>query len=64
MATNKTKSWKDKVAQHEGLIRLIEPGNILFKVIIFLFSLFFCFICVFELCKETSSVQVYKNQGV
>ncbi|XP_004418481.1 switch-associated protein 70 [Diceros bicornis minor] len=27
MATNKTKSWKDKVAQHEGLIRLIEPGS-------------------------------------
>ncbi|KAI5945350.1 switch-associated protein 70 isoform X2 [Manis javanica] len=26
MATNMTKSWKDKVAQHEGLIRLIEPG--------------------------------------
>ncbi|KAK2869651.1 hypothetical protein Q7C36_001522 [Tachysurus vachellii] len=26
-ATNKTKSWKDKVAQHEGLIRLIQPGN-------------------------------------
>ncbi|KAL4613507.1 switch-associated protein 70 [Arapaima gigas] len=25
-ATNKTKSWKDKVAQHEGLIRLIQPG--------------------------------------
>ncbi|KAJ8340194.1 hypothetical protein SKAU_G00348270 [Synaphobranchus kaupii] len=25
-ATNKTKSWKDKVAHHEGLIRLIEPG--------------------------------------
>ncbi|XP_067606034.1 switch-associated protein 70 isoform X1 [Pseudorca crassidens] len=27
MATNKTKSWKDRVAQHEGLIRLIEPGS-------------------------------------
>ncbi|XP_034522437.1 switch-associated protein 70 isoform X2 [Ailuropoda melanoleuca] len=27
MATSKTKSWKDKVAQHEGLIRLIEPGG-------------------------------------
>ncbi|KAI5101412.1 switch-associated protein 70 [Silurus meridionalis] len=26
-AANKTKSWKDKVAQHEGLIRLIQPGN-------------------------------------
>uniref|UniRef100_A0AAR2LBQ0 Switch-associated protein 70 n=1 Tax=Pygocentrus nattereri TaxID=42514 RepID=A0AAR2LBQ0_PYGNA len=26
-ATNKTRSWKDKVAQHEGLIRLIQPGN-------------------------------------
>ncbi|XP_004593851.1 switch-associated protein 70 [Ochotona princeps] len=26
MATSKTKSWKDKVAHHEGLIRLIEPG--------------------------------------
>nr|XP_008005374.2 switch-associated protein 70 isoform X2 [Chlorocebus sabaeus] len=27
MATDKTKSWKDKVAHHEGLIRLIEPGS-------------------------------------
>uniref|UniRef100_A0A6I8NDM0 Switching B cell complex subunit SWAP70 n=1 Tax=Ornithorhynchus anatinus TaxID=9258 RepID=A0A6I8NDM0_ORNAN len=27
MAASKTKSWKDKVAQHEGLIRLIEPGS-------------------------------------
>ncbi|XP_060033177.1 switch-associated protein 70 isoform X2 [Erinaceus europaeus] len=27
MATSKTKSWKDKVAQHEGLIRLVEPGS-------------------------------------
>ncbi|XP_012884130.1 PREDICTED: switch-associated protein 70 [Dipodomys ordii] len=27
MATNLTKSWKDKVAHHEGLIRLIEPGS-------------------------------------
>ncbi|XP_060223031.1 switch-associated protein 70 isoform X2 [Meriones unguiculatus] len=27
MATNMTKSWKDKVAHHEGLIRLIEPGS-------------------------------------
>uniref|UniRef100_A0A8C3IHK5 Switch-associated protein 70 n=1 Tax=Chrysemys picta bellii TaxID=8478 RepID=A0A8C3IHK5_CHRPI len=26
LAANKTKSWKDKVAHHEGLIRLIEPG--------------------------------------
>lgn len=26
-AANKTKSWKDKVAQHEGLIRLIQPGK-------------------------------------
>ncbi|XP_053490727.1 switch-associated protein 70 [Ictalurus furcatus] len=26
-AANKTKSWKDKVAQHEGLIRLIQPGS-------------------------------------
>lgn len=25
-AANNTKSWKDKVAQHEGLIRLIQPG--------------------------------------
>ncbi|KAF5891979.1 switch-associated protein 70-like, partial [Clarias magur] len=24
-AANKTRSWKDKVAQHEGLIRLIQP---------------------------------------
>nr|XP_004650930.1 switch-associated protein 70 [Jaculus jaculus] len=27
MAANTTKSWKDKVAHHEGLIRLIEPGS-------------------------------------
>ncbi|GCB65795.1 hypothetical protein scyTo_0014924 [Scyliorhinus torazame] len=27
MATNKTKNWKAKVAQHEGLLRLIEPGS-------------------------------------
>uniref|UniRef100_A0A8D0L9E9 Switch-associated protein 70 n=1 Tax=Sphenodon punctatus TaxID=8508 RepID=A0A8D0L9E9_SPHPU len=27
MAASKTKSWKDKVAHHEGLIRLIEPGS-------------------------------------
>uniref|UniRef100_A0A7N4NHK3 Switch-associated protein 70 n=1 Tax=Sarcophilus harrisii TaxID=9305 RepID=A0A7N4NHK3_SARHA len=27
MAARKTRSWKDKVAQHEGLIRLIEPGS-------------------------------------
>uniref|UniRef100_A0A2K6LF22 Switch-associated protein 70 n=1 Tax=Rhinopithecus bieti TaxID=61621 RepID=A0A2K6LF22_RHIBE len=27
MAADKTKSWKDKVAHHEGLIRLIEPGS-------------------------------------
>lgn len=26
-AANKTRSWKDKVAQHEGLIRLIQPGS-------------------------------------
>ncbi|KAG9267139.1 switch-associated protein 70-like [Astyanax mexicanus] len=26
-ATSRTKSWKDKVAQHEGLIRLIQPGS-------------------------------------
>ncbi|KAK3561827.1 hypothetical protein QTP86_017063 [Hemibagrus guttatus] len=26
-AANKTKSWKDKVEQHEGLIRLIQPGS-------------------------------------
>lgn len=28
MAANNTKSWKDKVAHHEGLIRLIEPGEL------------------------------------
>lgn len=28
-AANNTKSWKDKVAHHEGLIRLIEPGKML-----------------------------------
>lgn len=27
-AANNTKSWKDKVAHHEGLIRLIEPGEL------------------------------------
>uniref|UniRef100_A0A3Q2ZSD8 Switch-associated protein 70 n=1 Tax=Kryptolebias marmoratus TaxID=37003 RepID=A0A3Q2ZSD8_KRYMA len=26
-AANKTKTWKDKVAQHEGLVRLIQPGH-------------------------------------
>ncbi|XP_076879733.1 switch-associated protein 70 [Brachyhypopomus gauderio] len=26
-ATDKTNSWKDKVAHHEGLIRLIQPGD-------------------------------------
>lgn len=26
-ATNKTKTWKDKVAKHEGLVRLIQPGD-------------------------------------
>lgn len=27
-AANNTKSWKDKLAQHEGLIRLIQPGDL------------------------------------
>ncbi|XP_035538453.1 switch-associated protein 70 [Morone saxatilis] len=26
-AANKTKTWKDKVAKHEGLVRLIQPGH-------------------------------------
>ncbi|KAJ8249281.1 hypothetical protein GJAV_G00233130 [Gymnothorax javanicus] len=26
-ATSETRSWKDKVAHHEGLIRLIQPGS-------------------------------------
>uniref|UniRef100_A0A3P9KNX0 Switch-associated protein 70 n=1 Tax=Oryzias latipes TaxID=8090 RepID=A0A3P9KNX0_ORYLA len=26
-ASNKTKTWKDKVAKHEGLVRLIQPGQ-------------------------------------
>ncbi|KAI4901663.1 hypothetical protein NFI96_012837 [Prochilodus magdalenae] len=26
-AANNTRSWKDKVAHHEGLIRLIQPGS-------------------------------------
>ncbi|XP_031702699.1 switch-associated protein 70 [Anarrhichthys ocellatus] len=26
-AANKTKTWKDKVAKHEGLVRLIQPGD-------------------------------------
>lgn len=27
-AANKTKTWKDKVAKHEGLVRLIQPGGV------------------------------------
>ncbi|KAG7253159.1 hypothetical protein CRUP_024779, partial [Coryphaenoides rupestris] len=27
LATNKTKKWKTKVAQYEGLVRLIQPGD-------------------------------------
>ncbi|MEE6498766.1 hypothetical protein FKM82_003223 [Ascaphus truei] len=27
VAANKTRNWKDKVAHHEGLIRLIQPGS-------------------------------------
>ncbi|XP_032079139.1 switch-associated protein 70 [Thamnophis elegans] len=27
VAASKTKNWKDRVAHHEGLIRLIEPGS-------------------------------------
>ncbi|KAM8939990.1 switch-associated protein 70 [Pelodytes ibericus] len=27
VATSNTRSWKDKVARHEGLIRLIQPGS-------------------------------------
>ncbi|XP_056273829.1 switch-associated protein 70b isoform X1 [Pseudoliparis swirei] len=26
-ATNKTKTWKHKVAEHEGMLRLIQPGS-------------------------------------
>lgn len=26
-ATNNTKTWKHKVAEQEGLLRLIQPGN-------------------------------------
>ncbi|XP_028257555.1 switch-associated protein 70-like [Parambassis ranga] len=26
-ASRKTKTWKDKVAKHEGLVRLIQPGD-------------------------------------
>lgn len=26
-ATNNTKSWKHKVAEREGLLRLIQPGT-------------------------------------
>ncbi|CAJ1049663.1 switch-associated protein 70 [Xyrichtys novacula] len=26
-ATHKTKTWKDKVEKHEGLVRLIQPGD-------------------------------------
>ncbi|CAL8243686.1 unnamed protein product [Lota lota] len=27
LAANKTKKWKTRVAQHEGLVRLIQPGH-------------------------------------
>ncbi|XP_062917923.1 switch-associated protein 70-like isoform X2 [Mobula hypostoma] len=27
LATSKTRNWKDKVAHHEGLLRLIQPGS-------------------------------------
>ncbi|XP_032894853.1 switch-associated protein 70 [Amblyraja radiata] len=27
LAASKTNNWKDKVAQHEGLLRLIQPGS-------------------------------------
>ncbi|KAJ3593023.1 hypothetical protein NHX12_005361 [Muraenolepis orangiensis] len=27
LATNKTKKWKTRVAHHEGLVRLIQPGS-------------------------------------
>lgn len=46
MATSKTKSWKDKVAQHEGLIRLIEPGNMLLEVFRYISSLFLFYFCI------------------
>lgn len=26
-ATNNTRTWKHKVAEHEGLLRLIQPGK-------------------------------------
>ncbi|MEQ2207557.1 Switch-associated protein 70, partial [Xenoophorus captivus] len=26
-ATNNTKTWKHKVAEHEGMLRLIQPGS-------------------------------------
>lgn len=32
-AANNTKSWKDKVTHHEGLIRLIQPGDLLFSTL-------------------------------
>lgn len=46
MAAKTTKSWKDKVAHHEGLIRLIEPGNTLSEVIRYLvnFSVLFVYL--------------------
>jgi len=31
-AANNTKSWKDKVTHHEGLIRLIQPGDLVFNL--------------------------------
>jgi hypothetical protein len=59
MATHMTKSWKDKVAHHEGLIRLIEPGNIYIYIYIYIciiiyFNLFSVAFMQFNLCEQTT----------
>ena len=64
MATSKTKSWKDKVAQHEGLIRLIEPGEALLAAIAHLSGYFSVLLCVVESRKETSSAPIRRSQAL
>ena len=65
MAAKTTKSWKDKVAHHEGLIRLIEPGNTLSEVIRYLvnFSVLFVYLnCAKK--KKTFLAQIYRNPAL
>lgn len=56
-----TKSWKDKVAHHEGLIRLIEPGNV-YVCIVTNFNLFCC-IYMIELYLKKPKQQQQLSQG-